>query len=151
MPKKKGKSDSADSGDEDGSLAVYLLVRTDLGMGKGKIGVQCGHAIENLVVSYGDGYGVGAGGERGQNDGANRVWHRYRKKCGSRKICYGVTESGLWELVDFCREKRIPCSIVEDAGKTQVESGTVTCAAIGPVDAAATKLNVELRGLKLLG
>lgn len=138
MPKKKGKLKNGVESDGEDSLVVYLLVRTDLRMGKGKIGVQCGHAIENLIISSGNG-------------GSSEVWRRYRRECGSRKICYGVTEPGLWSVVDFCQENRIPCVEVSDAGLTQVASGTVTCAAIGPIDPVSSKLNVELRGLKLLG
>jgi len=57
------------------------------------------------------------------------VWEDY----GSKKIVVKVPSyEVLKELYDKCQKEKIPSYMISDAGKTQVEPGTVTVLGIGP-------------------
>jgi PTH2 family peptidyl-tRNA hydrolase len=92
-----------------------IAVRTDLGMGTGKVAAQVAHASlqahENAA------------------DDAAREW----RASGAKKIVLKASgETELEELADAARRERLPHALVTDAGHTQVEPGTVTALAVGP-------------------
>ena len=94
-----------------------VVVRADLGMGKGKIAAQVGHACvmgaEHVRRSHPDWY---------------KEWWATQKKIGLRV-------SGLAELRKIrsrAIDSGLPWSEVADAGHTQLEPGTITCMSIGP-------------------
>lgn len=98
-------------------IKQVIAVRTDLGMGRGKIAAQVGHACvmgaERVRESHPDWYAE---------------WRGQQKKIV-------VRVDGLAGVSDVRRraaEAGLPWSEVSDAGHTQLEPGTVTCIAIGP-------------------
>lgn len=103
---------------EDIALKMVILVRTDLNMSKGKIAAQVGHAVLGayklclkLIPDY------------------VNAW-TYRAQA---KITLKVKdEAEMDKIVATAREHGLPTCTIEDAGRTEVEPGTRTCAAIGP-------------------
>jgi len=97
-------------------LTQYIIVNTSLGMNKGKIAAQAAHAAVSVLDKV--------------DDDIVRDW----KNFGMKKIVLKVTSTdeliGLFEKV----KKHLPCALITDAGRTQIESGSKTCFACGPVD-----------------
>ena len=94
-----------------------IIVRTDLGMGKGKIAAQVGHACvmgsENVKRSHPEWW--------------DEWWD------GQKKIVLkvpGIRE--LYEIRSRAIDLGLPWSEVSDAGHTQLAPGTTTCISIGP-------------------
>jgi peptidyl-tRNA hydrolase, PTH2 family len=99
-------------------LKQVIVARTDLGMGKGKLAAQVAHASL-------------AGVEESMR--AHRAWYDEWKGQGQAKVVLkGGSESELRELMKKARTLGLPSAIIEDAGLTQLEPGTVTCLAVGP-------------------
>lgn len=94
-----------------------IVVRTDLGMGTGKLAAQVAHAS---LSAYED-----------TDDRTRKRW----KGGGQKKVVLkGSGESELFELADKAERERLPNAIIRDAGHTQLDPGTVTTLAIGPGD-----------------
>jgi len=115
-----------------------IVVRADLGMSKGKIAVQVAHAAVIAVVSI--------------LESSNMEWKNWFKEWYSRgqaKIVLRVnSKEELLGLYMKARARRLPVSIVEDAGLTELPPGTVTAIAIGP--APVEKVDEITGKLKLL-
>lgn len=95
---------------------LALVARTDLGMGKGKLAAQVAHAAVSAAL-------------RTQGSAAFTAWMRD----GQPKVVLKV--SGEEELLRVCaaaRDARLPVEAIQDAGRTQLDAGTLTCCAIGP-------------------
>jgi PTH2 family peptidyl-tRNA hydrolase len=100
-----------------GSIKQVIVVRNDLGMGKGKIAAQVGHACvlgaENVRRSHPEWFG--------------QWW------TGQEKIVLKVNSlKELEEVKQGAIELGLPWSEVTDAGHTQIAPGTFTCLSIGP-------------------
>jgi len=92
-----------------------IAVRKDLKLDKGKLAVQVAHAS---LGSY--------------NKSAPAVREAWESE-GSKKVVVEV--QGLKELLDLQKKARtlgIPCSLIRDAGRTQLKPGTITCLGLGP-------------------
>ncbi len=100
-----------------GSIKQVIIVRTDLGMGKGKIAAQVGHACV-----------LGAEHVRKSNsDWFNQWW------MGQEKVVVKVESlKELEEIKKGAISLGLPWSEVTDAGHTQIAPGTTTCISIGP-------------------
>lgn len=95
-----------------------IVVRTDLGMGKGKLAAQAAHAS---LQAY---------------ENAHTSTQREWKGSGQKKVVLKIgSESELHELADQARREGLPYAVVTDAGHTQLEPGTVTALAVGPGEA----------------
>lgn len=93
------------------------MVRTDLGMGTGKLAAQVAHAS---LSAYED-----------TDDRTRKQW----KGEGQKKVVLkGSGEAQLFELADKARREGLPNAVIRDAGHTQLEPGTATTVAIGPGD-----------------
>jgi len=111
-----------------------IVVRRDLRIGRGKLAAQVAHAsltayLETLKV--------------------RPEWAEKWLSTGQRKIV--VTASNSEELISIKRsveEDGIPTALIQDAGLTQLEPGTVTALGIGPAPEAI--LDKTTRRLKLL-
>ena len=98
-----------------------LLLRTDLGMSKGKLCAQAAHAAVSA-------YRVASTGSISQR-AALRAWLR----SGQAKVVLRVEgEAALAALHAAAVERGVAAASVHDAGRTQVEAGTLTCVAVGP-------------------
>jgi peptidyl-tRNA hydrolase len=111
---------------------LALLVRTDLGMGRGKIAAQAAHAaVEAVLRSY-----CGAEFAGWLRDGQPKVVLRVGSEEELSEVCAAAEAAGL------------PVAVIRDAGRTQVQAGAVTCCAIGP--AAEDRIDQVTGGLSLL-
>ena len=95
-----------------------LVLRTDLGMSRGKIAAQAGHAA------------VSAAEEARKK---RREWWSGWFDEGQCKIAVRVaSEEELLELERKARELRLPYALITDRGLTELPPGTKTCLGIGP-------------------
>ncbi|MER7277724.1 peptidyl-tRNA hydrolase Pth2 [Dactylosporangium sp. CA-139114] len=95
---------------------LVIVMRTDLGMGKGKMAAQAAHAAVIAAL-------------RNQSTPAFADWWR----AGQPKVVLKVAdEDTLGLVVAAAGEAGLPVEVVHDAGRTQVAAGTATCCAIGP-------------------
>ncbi len=97
---------------------MVILVRTDLDMGKGKIAAQVGHASVQCALFA----------EKRDRKGFD-AW----MDGGQKKVVLKVSSKD--ELVRYMSEARsrgVTSALITDAGRTQIEPGTVTCLGIGP-------------------
>ena len=98
-------------------MKLALVVRTDLGMGRGKIAAQVAHAAVAAVLA--------------SRDLDLAAWLGE----GQPKVVLKVASAEqLAELVRGAVAAGLPVELIRDAGRTQVEPGTVTCCAVGPAD-----------------
>jgi peptidyl-tRNA hydrolase, PTH2 family len=104
-------------GFKDAPFKLVLCVNNELGMGKGKIAAQCGHAAVGCykVASKQCPTGVHA-------------WER----TGCAKIAVKTPAAEMEELALRALERDIPVYLVEDAGRTQIAAGSRTVLGLGP-------------------
>ena len=95
-----------------------IVMRSDLQLGKGKIAAQASHAClgayKKVLKSHPD---------------LVKSWERI----GQEKVVLKVNDGE--ELIEFfqrAKDKGIPVEMIRDAGRTQIEPGTITCFAAGP-------------------
>jgi peptidyl-tRNA hydrolase, PTH2 family len=96
-----------------------IVVRSDLGMGKGKVAAQVAHAALDAAETA-----------RRKHPG----WYDSWREQGQAKVVV-KTDGGEEALLDLQRQARsvgLPSSLIQDRGLTQVEPGTTTCLGIGP-------------------
>ena len=99
---------------------MVIVVRTDLGLTKGKMAVQVAHASVNCAVQA--------------HMKRRKVYDEWYRG-GQKKIVAKVTSMReLLELKSMAEAKGHITSLVTDAGLTQVPPGTTTCLGIGPAD-----------------
>ena len=114
-----------------------IVVRRDLGMGRGKAAAQAAHASCEAVFLI---------LESGRGEWLE--WLRLWRREGQPKIVVRVDSLGqLEEVYRRAVEEGLPASFVRDAGKTQLEPGTPTAVAIGP--APSERVDRITGGLKL--
>ena len=95
-----------------------IVVRNDLKMGKGKMAAQVAHASLSAAEE--------AMRKRAQ-------WYDEWKEGGQRKVVLKVQSEGeLHEVLKKAKAAKLPASLIEDRGLTQLEPGTLTCVGIGP-------------------
>jgi len=97
------------------SYKQVILVRQDLKLPKGKLSVQVSHASVNALL-------------KSHKDDITK-W----QKQGMKKIVLKVKDKK--ELLDYrvkAENRGLVTALVEDAGKTVLKPGTVTCLGIGP-------------------
>jgi peptidyl-tRNA hydrolase, PTH2 family len=117
------------------AMKLALVVRTDLGMGRGKIAAQVAHAAVTAVLA-------GLGG-LGEADLA--AWLQE----GQPKVVLKVADGAqLDDVVRQARAAGLPTEVICDAGRTQVTPGTLTCCALGPAD--TTRIDAVTGALSLL-
>jgi len=108
-----------------------IVVRSDLELSIGKTCSQVAHASISSA------------------DLANKRMLKYWKNEGQKKIVLKVRNvEDLLELEKRCNKLKIPCSIIRDAGMTELPKGTITCLGIGP--GKEEKINKVTGNLPLL-
>ncbi len=112
-------------------LKQVIIVRADLGMGKGKIAAQVGHACvlgaENVRKSKPEWFSKWWVGQA-------KIVLKVNSETELEKIKYNAIEMGL------------PWAEVTDAGHTQIAPGTFTCLSIGPApEEQIDKITSELK------
>lgn len=114
---------------EDADLKMVFLVRDDLKLGAGKIAAQVAHAAVGLVEKI---------TEKGKPyyKKAYSHWSEF----GAKKIVLKAKDlDELKSVSKLCKNLKIPCTMISDAGHTQVDPGTITVLGIGPE--ASDRLN----------
>lgn len=97
---------------------LVLVVRADLGMGRGKIAAQVAHAAVAAALA-----------SHGSDDFAG--WLRD----GQPKVVLRATSAEqLRQIAAQGRAAGLPVEVVHDAGRTQLAPGTATCCALGPAE-----------------
>jgi peptidyl-tRNA hydrolase, PTH2 family len=115
---------------------LVFVVRTDVGMGKGKMCAQCGHAAVEA-------YKAASASEDGRE--ILKAWEEF----GQTKVALkGNSEAELLQLRSEAVKHDLLATIIHDAGHTQVEAGTATVLAIGP--GPVSLVDKVTRQLKLL-
>ena len=108
-----------------------LVINDSLKLPKGKLAAQAAHAAVAAFLEASE-----AAQEAWLADGMPKV------------VVKALTAEDLLRLEEAARERGIPASIIEDAGRTVVPEGTITCLGLGPAE--EEQIN-ELTGeLKLL-
>lgn len=101
---------------------LVILMRNDLKMSKGKIAAQAGHAAVTCALAA------------QKHDKKNfETWI----SGGQAKIVLKVeSEKDLFEFKAIAEAQGFTNTIIQDAGRTEVEPGTYTCLGIGPAPKA---------------
>jgi peptidyl-tRNA hydrolase, PTH2 family len=111
---------------------LTLVLRVDLGMGRGKIAAQSVHAAVAAALA-----------SMGTPD--FRAW----LQDGQPKVVLRVgSEDQLHAIAAQAAAADLAVQVIQDAGRTQVAEGTPTCCAIGP--AAADRIDAITGELALL-
>ena len=97
---------------------LVVVVRTDLGISKGKMAAQVAHAAVNCALKS----------KKSDSSNFNKWFSEGQKKV----VVKGQNDSTLQDLQRHAREVGLVSSLVTDAGLTEVPPGTVTCLGIGP-------------------
>lgn len=123
-------SEDSESSEDLPRYKLVFLVRTDLAMGTGKIAAQVGHAAIGAFQQC-----------------SNTVREKW-DYCGNAKIVLQVASLEQMMNLEACaKEAGLLTYVVQDAGRTQIEPGSVTVCAIGPDD--ENKINLVTGSLKL--
>lgn len=108
-----------------------IILRSDIKMSTGKKCVQSSHASLSAYKK------------------TNRKIIEKWESEGQKKVVLKVnSEKELLEYFNKIRKEKIPCFLVEDAGLTELEPGTITALGIGPEE--EEKLDRITGKLKLL-
>jgi len=98
-------------------MKQVILMRQDLKLGKGKMAAQASHASVEAVLKSDKG-----------------MIHDWQTE-GMKKVVLRVKdEKELVGLLQKAKENGLVVSLITDAGRTEIPSGTKTCVGIGPDD-----------------
>ena len=97
---------------------LVVVVRTDLGISKGKMAAQVAHAAVNCALKS----------KKSDSLNFNKWFNDGQKKV----VVKCQNESALRELQQHARDVGLISSLVTDAGLTEVPPNTVTCLGVGP-------------------
>ncbi|KAH9883914.1 peptidyl-tRNA hydrolase PTH2 [Xylariomycetidae sp. FL2044] len=135
----------AESGNANEECKLVLVVRTDLGMTKGKIAAQCSHAT---LACYKALSRAASRSNNNNNTPASRILQRW-ERLGQAKIAVQVkSQEEMLALRSKARGLGITAEVVQDAGRTQIEPGSLTVLGVGP--APKSLVDQVTGGLKLL-
>lgn len=100
---------------------MVLVVRSDIAMGKGKVGAQCAHAA--LECCY----------QALNSKKAKKEMFQSWLQIGQPKIVVRIpNEEELLALADKAKHAGLITAVIRDAGRTQLKQGTITVLGIGP-------------------
>ncbi|OBZ83896.1 Peptidyl-tRNA hydrolase 2, mitochondrial [Choanephora cucurbitarum] len=100
------------------NFKMTLIVRSDLGMTKGKIAAQCGHATLACYKAA-----------KKSNPKLLRAW----EYSGQAKVALKCdNEDKLYEFQAVALSLGLPAQVIQDAGRTQTAPGTRTVLGVGP-------------------
>ncbi|ORY07583.1 PTH2-domain-containing protein [Basidiobolus meristosporus CBS 931.73] len=115
---KKEKAEPQIDAEKYDDFKMVLVIRTDLGMGKGKVAAQCSHAT---LAVYKEALK--------KSPEILRNW----EYSGQAKITLKCDNEGeMLELQKKARSMGLCARSIQDAGRTQIAAGSRTVLAIGP-------------------
>ncbi|KAF9975010.1 hypothetical protein BGZ73_001463 [Actinomortierella ambigua] len=98
---------------------MVLVIRTDLGMGKGKAAAQCCHAC---LANYRE--------LAAKQPSTLKRWEYYS---GQAKVTLKIdSEEDMLKLQQHARKVGLAAHSIRDAGRTQIAAGSRTVLAVGP-------------------
>ena len=105
-------------------MKQVIVIRKDLKMRKGKIAAQTGHAVMKAVYCWEDGTPIII----------NHPYILEWLKGSFTKVVVSVdSEDELQDVYKRACEAKLPCSIIEDEGRTEFgDVKTFTAVAVGP-------------------
>lgn len=118
----------------DFSYKMVIVARRDLKLSTGKLAVQVAHAAVNCAFS---------------TKKNNSKWFKKWQDEGAKKVVVAVErEDEFYPLIEKAKKLNITFSLIEDAGRTEIPSGTKTVLGIGP--APNNIIDQVTGGLKIL-
>jgi len=97
---------------------MVIAVRSDLRLSSGKMAAQVAHAAVNCALA---------------SKKKNPLWYRNWYQEGQKKVVVNVADlRQLLELKTSAEHSSLVCSLITDAGHTELPPGTTTCLGIGP-------------------
>ncbi|KAH8769924.1 peptidyl-tRNA hydrolase PTH2-domain-containing protein [Diaporthe sp. PMI_573] len=131
--KKSSKAGSVPSVEDTGEeCKLILVVRTDLGMTKGKIAAQCGHATLACFKSISK-----AARAAGPSSPAARLLQRWEHHGQAKVALQTKSADEMHELMAKARSLGITAEVIADAGRTQIDPGSLTVLGVGPAPKSA--------------
>lgn len=111
---------------------MVIVMRADLKMSKGKIAAQAAHAAVNCAFA--------------SKKKDPKGFDNWFKDDGQKKVALKVNSlDELYQLKAVADAQGLVNSIITDAGRTEIPSGTVTCLGIGPApDSVLDKITGDL-------
>lgn len=100
-------------------LKIWIAVRTDLEMSKGKMAVQVAHAAVGCV-------------SKSEPIDQGMLVSQYLLNNQPKIVTRAKSVEHLVALYDACKQSRVTAYLVEDLGRTEFGQPTVTCIGIGP-------------------
>jgi PTH2 family peptidyl-tRNA hydrolase len=98
-------------------MKQVILINDSLDLPRGKLAAQVAHAS---VASF-----------LNSNSSAQKEW----LQCGMPKVVLSASsEEDLLRYYQQAIDANLPAQLIEDAGRTVVASGTLTCIGIGPAE-----------------
>ncbi|XP_058944031.1 peptidyl-tRNA hydrolase 2, mitochondrial [Pocillopora verrucosa] len=101
-----------------GEYKMVLVVRQDLGMGKGKVAAQCCHAAVGLC--------------RQMETNNPKLLHEWDQTGCAKVVVKAPDEETLVELTRQGRSLGLETCLIRDAGRTQIAPGSKTVLGVGP-------------------
>ncbi|XP_051154435.1 peptidyl-tRNA hydrolase 2, mitochondrial-like isoform X1 [Leptopilina boulardi] len=99
---------------------MVIVVRTDIPMGRGKIAAQCAHAAVQCCQEV-------------NSSKTHKLAFNSWLLVGQPKIILQISnEKSLLNLANEAKKIGLPFAIIRDAGRTQLEPGTISVLGIGP-------------------
>ncbi|KAI3391549.1 hypothetical protein diail_7169 [Diaporthe ilicicola] len=130
---KKSKPEPVPSVEDTGEeCKLILVVRTDLGMTKGKIAAQCGHATLACFKSLSK-----AASASGPSSPAARLLQRWERHGQAKVALQTKSADEMHELMAKARSLGITAEVIADAGRTQIDPGSLTVLGVGPAPKSA--------------
>ncbi|XP_043803565.1 peptidyl-tRNA hydrolase 2, mitochondrial-like [Apis laboriosa] len=99
---------------------MVLVVRSDIFMGKGKTAAQCAHAAVECCHQI------------SLNTKYQQMYKSWLLQGQSKIVLKISSEEELLSLAKNARKAGLIISIIKDAGKTQLQPGTISTLGIGP-------------------
>ncbi|XP_041081260.1 probable peptidyl-tRNA hydrolase 2 [Polyodon spathula] len=112
------KLENEEEGDEDLWFKMVFVVNMELSMGVGKVAAQVGHAAVGLYQALQE-----------KNSWREMAW-KWDQAGAKKVVVQGTNMAHLLELQALAMSLSLPTYLVQDAGRTQVESGSHTVLAI---------------------
>lgn len=120
---------------EDETPKMVFVVNSELSMGPGKMAAQVGHATLHLFRHV----------QEGKDEKACAEMKQWEETGGKKVVVRGNNAQHLLALKKRSYELRIPNVMVHDAGRTQVEPGSLTVLALFGRSSLLDKVTGKLR------
>ncbi len=95
---------------------MIVVVRGDLKMSKGKTCAQVAHAVLDCFMKQKD----------------RKLLKAWLDEGGKKVVLKAEGRKELSGINEAARRAGLPTSVIEDAGRTELEPGTITCMGVGP-------------------